>query len=270
MRAPSRLLAPGFTQRSLDELKRFTRIGTPSCIIASTSKYFLKMHRQLMLLKYIVMTQEAIYGAMTPYSLLDFTEPDTVQACKTMSDADIGGSSIASLDRIPGTSSQPAYARFHGSISTDLPRNRPQVQRTGYAGWRNKDRPPTLFGKSLWDLDPYTYLALRVKSDGRKYFVNIQTESIVYTDLHQHRLHARKPGEWETVFIEINSFVRTNHGEVVEPQTEMMKQKIRTLGVSLTDRVLGPFDLAISSVWASNSDQRDGTLGDAEGPEKVV
>lgn len=228
------------------------------------------MHRQLMLLKYIVMTQEAIYGAMTPYSLLDFTEPDTVQACKTMSDADIGGSSIASLDRIPGTSSQPAYARFHGSISTDLPRNRPQVQRTGYAGWRNKDRPPTLFGKSLWDLDPYTYLALRVKSDGRKYFVNIQTESIVYTDLHQHRLHARKPGEWETVFIEINSFVRTNHGEVVEPQTEMMKQKIRTLGVSLTDRVLGPFDLAISSVWASNSDQRDGTLGDAEGPEKVV
>ena len=208
------------------------------------------------------LTQEGVHGPMSPYSLIDFSDPDAVPACKVMSDADIGGFSSASLDQVPKTSSQPAHARFHGSISTDLPRNRPQVQRTGFAGWRNQDRPPTLFGKSLWDVDPYTYLALRIKSDGRKYFVNVQTESIVYTDLHQHRLHARKPGEWETVLIEINAFVRTNHGEVVEPQAEMLRQKVRTLGVSLTDRVPGPFDLAISKVWASNGDERDGELMD--------
>jgi len=169
-----------------------------------------------------------------------------------MSDADIGGFSSTSLDQVARTSMEPEHARFHGSISTDLPRNRPQVARTGYAGWRNKDRKATIFGKSLWDIDPYTYLALRVKSDGRKYFVNVQTESIVYTDLHQHRLHTRKPGEWETVLVDFNAFVRTNYGEVVEPQTEMMRQKVRTVGVSLTDRVSGPFDLAISRIWASN------------------
>ena len=214
-------------------------------------------------------TQEGIRAPMTPYSLLDFSDPETIQACKIMSDADIGGNSVASLDHIPKISSQLAHARFYGSISTDLPRNRPQVQRTGYAGWRNKDRPPTLFGKSLWDIDPYTYLALRVKSDGRKYFVNVQTESIVYTDLHQHRLHARTPGEWETVLIEISSFVRTNHGEVVEPQTEMMRQKVRTVGVSLTDRVPGPFDLAIGSVWASNGDERDDKVMEAERLEEA-
>lgn len=225
MRASSCLLAPGFTKRSLNELKRFTKIA---------------------------LTQEGIRTPTSPFLLLDFSDPEIVPACKSMSDADIGGFSNASLDQVPKTSSQPAHARFHGSISTDLPRNRPQVQRTGYAGWRNKDRPATLFGKSLWDVDPYTYLALRVKSDGRKYFVNVQTESIVYTDLHQHRLHARKPGDWETVLIEINAFVRTNHGEVVEPQTEMMRQKVRTVGVSLTDRVPGPFDLGISKIWASN------------------
>lgn len=195
-----------------------------------------------------------------------------------MSDADIGGFSNASLDQVPRTPLQSAHARFHGSISTDLPRNRPQVQRTGYAGWRNKDRPPTLFGKSLWDVDPYTYLALRVKSDGRKYFVNVQTESIVYTDLHQHRLHARKLGEWETVLIEINAFVRTNHGEVVEPQTEIMRQKVRTVGVSLTDRVPGPFDLAISKIWATNGlndeemleDEREDKLVEDGGQVKAV
>ncbi len=272
MRASSRLLAPGFTQRSLDELKRFTKIGTPSLdLVADHQSHssFLEDTPVADAFCCAAITQEAIRAPMTPYSLLDFSDPDIVQACKTMSDADIGGSSIASLDHIPRSSSHPAHARFHGSISTDLPRNRPQVQRTGYAGWRNKDRPPTLFGKSLWDVDPYTYLALRVKSDGRKYFVNVQTESIVYTDLHQHRLHARKLGEWETVLIEISSFVRTNHGEVVEPQTEMMRQKVRTVGVSLTDRVPGSFDLAISSVWASNGEERDDNLVNAEELEKA-
>ena len=197
------------------------------------------------------MSQEGIRAPSGPYQLIDFSDPDTIPQCKTMSDADLGGFSSATLSQFPKTANDPAHARFFGSISTDLPRNNPQVQRTGFAGWRNKDRRPTIFGKSLWDLDPYIYLALRVKSDGRKYFVNVQTESLVYEDLHQHRLHTRTPGEWETVLIDLNAFVRTNHGEVVEPQTEMMRQKVRTIGMSLTDRVPGPFDIRISKIWAS-------------------
>jgi NADH dehydrogenase [ubiquinone] 1 alpha subcomplex assembly factor 1 len=114
------------------------------------------------------------------------------------------------------------------------------------------DRGPTIFGKSLWDVDPYRYLALRVKSDGRKYYVNVQTESVVYTDIHQHRLYARKPGEWETILIKWRDFVRTNYGQAVEPQTEILTQKVRTVGIGLTDRVPGPFDLAIQKVWATN------------------
>lgn len=99
----------------------------------------------------------------------------------------------------------------------------------------------------------YTYLALRFRSDGRSYLVNIQTESVVPTDLHQHRLFAKRPGEWETVFIKWNDFVRTNHGFVVEPQTEMLRQKVRTFGIGLTDRVPGPFDLCIERIWATNT-----------------
>lgn len=170
-----------------------------------------------------------------------------------MSDADMGGFSKVSLEHVPKTATETAHARFHGSISIELPPNRPHIQRTGYAAWRNKDRPVTLFGKALWDIDPYTYLGLRVKSDGRKYFVNVQTETIVPTDLHQHRLYARRPGEWETVLIQWNDFVRTNHGVVVEPQKEMLRQKVRTVGIGLIDRVPGPFDLAISRIWATNN-----------------
>ncbi len=177
-----------------------------------------------------------------------------------MSDGDLGGFTKASMDWMPAdTSSNPSstenkngYARFHGNISTELPMNRPQIQRTGYAAWRTKDRPPTIFGKSLWDIDPYAYLALRIKSDGRKYFVNLQTESIVPTDIHQHRLYARRPGEWETVLIKWNDFVRTNHGTVIEPQNELNRQRVRTIGVGLIDRLPGKFGLSIDRIWATN------------------
>ena len=224
---------------------------------------------------------EGVKGPSGPFQLLSFDAPDSINDCKVMSDADMGGYSTASLDWVPPSSTstststsssssssespaaaaaasesvlypQPGHARFHGTISTTLPRDKPDVQRSGYAGFRTKDRPPTVFGKALWDIDMYTYLALRVRSDGRSYLVNVQTESVVPTDLHQHRLYARRPGEWETVLIKWNDFVRTNHGFVVEPQAELLRRKVRSVGLALTDRVPGPFELCVERFWATN------------------
>jgi NADH dehydrogenase [ubiquinone] 1 alpha subcomplex assembly factor 1 len=159
-------------------------------------------------------------------------------------------------------------------------------------------------------VDPYTYLALRVKSDGRRYTVNIQTDSIVESDIHQHRLYTKHhrvkhpPGQafssplaaaaeasedsvsetlypggippalgdiptadtiisttsatssgtdgWETVLLPFHSFVRTNLGMVVEPQASLLKQRIKSIGIGLTDRVDGPYDLCIHRIWATN------------------
>lgn len=171
------------------------------------------------------------------------------------------------LDYHPATPTEPSHARWHGSISIQLPQNQPHVQRTGYAGWRSIDRGSTIFGKTLWDVSLYGYLAIHFKSDGRKYFVNVQTESIVPTDIHQHLLHSRTPGEWETILIKWSEFVRTNHGQVVEPQREMLTQKVRTIGVSLIDRIPGPYDLSISKMWATNATEEDEIL---KGVSKTV
>jgi NADH dehydrogenase [ubiquinone] 1 alpha subcomplex assembly factor 1 len=190
---------------------------------------------------------------------------------KTMSDQSVGGFSNAQLSQIPPSTDPrtpeeiPTHALFHGNISTKLPHNRPDIQRTGYAAFRNEDRGRTAFGQLFWDIDPYMYLALRVKSDGRRYFVNIQTDSIVDTDIHQHRLYTRMhkgatgpsdPGQWETVLIKFYEFVRTNHGLVTEPQSEMLRQKVKTFGIGLTDRQPGPFELAIGAMWATNLNER--------------
>ncbi|KAI0537520.1 complex I intermediate-associated protein 30 [Xylaria digitata] len=236
MRATGTCLSKGFWGRSVDEFKRLSNI---------TFKL------------------EGIKGPSGPLALHNFQHRDSIESCKTLSDADIGGYSQVALDWVPVSTPNhepiqgPGYARFHGSISTKLPADRPQIQRSGYAAWRTLDRKPTLFGKSLFNIDMYTYLALRIRSDGRSYLVNVQTESVVPTDLHQHRLFAKRPGEWETVLIKWNDFVRTNHGFVVEPQTEMLRQKVRTLGIGLTDRVPGPFNLCVERIWATN-DMRDG------------
>ncbi|KAI6247697.1 Complex I intermediate-associated protein 30, mitochondrial [Erysiphe necator] len=234
MRLTLSLAAKGFWGRSFDEFKRWTTM---------------------------VLNSEGMRVPTKPYILASFENPTFINDCKIMSDQDIGGFSTSSLEWIPPCkSSNPTladnlhgHARFHGNISIQLPLNRPEIQRTGFAAWRTKDRGYTIFGKSLWDIDPYTFLALRIKSDGRKYFVNLQTESIVQTDIHQHRLYAKRPGEWETVLIPWSEFVRTNHGVVVEPQREMLRQSLRTIGIGLTDRVPGKFMLCIEKIWATNN-----------------
>ncbi|EEH50034.1 uncharacterized protein PADG_06113 [Paracoccidioides brasiliensis Pb18] len=275
---------PGFVKRSAEELARFTKMAW---------------------------NLETLSVPYKPYYLLDFTDQNTVAACKTMADRAVGGYSTANLDYVPAdpATNTPAHARFHGTISTKLPQNW-KIQRSGYAAFRNQDRGFWLFGRLYWDVDPYTYLALRVKSDGRRYKVNIQTDSIVESDIHQHRLfthHHRTPrlssasssspeditsysseqGEvvpaaladlpaenpsypsnayshttdpttnpdstgWETVLIRWNDFVRTNLGFAVEPQTSLLRQRIKSIGIGLTDRVEGPFDLRIHRMWATN------------------
>ncbi|EXJ82198.1 hypothetical protein A1O3_06011 [Capronia epimyces CBS 606.96] len=251
-----RRYAPGFWQKTSKELQRATKFA---------------------------LNLEGLQLPTAPYPIFDFADPETITSLKTMTDESVGGFSTATLTQKPVDPSShpptPAHILFHGNISTKLPANRPDVQRTGYAAWRNKDRGRSLFGELFWDVDSYMYLALRVKSDGRKYVVNIQTDSIVESDLHQHRLYTKyhngaegpeDPGQWETVRIRLHEFVRTNHGIVTEPQSEMLRRKVKSVGIGLLDRQPGPFALSIAAVWATNLNERgqvDGRTGWEEGDQ---
>lgn len=137
----------------------------------------------------------------------------------TGSDKDIGGFSQAQLEVTPeGT------GKFHGSISLELPANR-EIKQSGYAAMRTKQQEQTMFGTPCWDTSLFRYLALHVKGDKRKYFVNIQTDGVVKTDLFQHRLFLRTPGQWETVmviralsgiFFFLQRSTKTNHANLID------------------------------------------------------
>ncbi|KAJ6115053.1 hypothetical protein N7486_000831 [Penicillium sp. IBT 16267x] len=282
----------------------------PTRSLAAQGNFFRRSAEEFGRLSKIAWNTEALHTPTKPYTLLNFEDERTVSDCKTFADRAVGGFSTANLDYEPAdpSTNTPAHVRFHGSISTKLPENW-RVERTGYAAFRNKDRGFWLFGRLFWDVDPYAYLALRIKSDGRRYTVNIQTESVVETDIHQHRLYTRHhriqdrsrvldqalraklsedaeaaeelypkgipsalsdiPPEstiisstsstntsgstgWETVLLPFNAFVRTNHGYVVEPQTSIIRQRVKSIGIGLTDRIEGPYDLRIHKVWATN------------------
>jgi NADH dehydrogenase [ubiquinone] 1 alpha subcomplex assembly factor 1 len=70
-------------------------------------------------------------------------------------------------------------------------------------------------------------------------------------------LYAKRPGEWETLLINFNDFVRTNFGSVAEPQSEIMRRKVKSVGLSLMDRVPGDFDIRIEKIWATNGLERE-------------
>lgn len=202
---------------------------------------------------------EGLSGPRNSLALWDFSDPKAISNCVDMSDSDIGGFSKAQLTHVAASGGEPAHAHFTGHISNRLPTSDQNVERTGYAAWRTKSRPGTMFGSALWDVEHFKYLALRIKSDGRKYKVNVQTDCLEPTDLHQHRLYARSPGRWETVLIKWSDFVRTNHGIIVEPQSDMLRDSLRTIGVGLTDRLAGPFEFRISRIWATNELTNDET-----------
>jgi len=209
-----------------------------------------------------------------PKTLFSFNTKEDIAQFATGCDADIGGLSTVNLDletskSINGSIGNQGTAKFWGDMKLSV---RPEVQgqiRGGYAGFRNRPRP-TLFGDMLEDVSNHRYLALRLRVAGHQrtrnsYFVNIQTDGPISTDLWQHRLFFHKgDGSWEDVFIPFDDFVLTNTGEIVESQITMYREKVRSVGISLlggNSGIEGPYELGIDSIRAVNEE-------DAVSPEK--
>ncbi|KAI8071738.1 complex I intermediate-associated protein 30-domain-containing protein [Gongronella butleri] len=169
-------------------------------------------------------------------------------------DKDIGGFSEAALEMGDG-----AYGSFHGRLSLDLPAN-PDIKQSGYAAIRSKAQPSSMFGTPCWDTSLFRYLALRVRGDKRKYFVNIQTDGVIQTDLYQHRLFLRSPGEWETIMIPFRDFILTNNGVIQEQQIDMYREKVKTVGLSIMDKTEGPFRIDIEWIKAMNTELTEGDM----------
>ncbi|OCH84808.1 CIA30-domain-containing protein [Obba rivulosa] len=206
-----------------------------------------------------------------PRTLFRFNSHEDLQNFATGCDADIGGTSTVHLD-LDETSVVPTpdgkstvqrpTGKFWGNMSLEVRRGYEGRIRAGYAGFRNKPRT-SLFGTIMDDVTFHRYLALRVRVGGapglrNSYYVNIQTDGPIQSDLWQHRLFFRRnDGGWEDVFIDFNDFVLTNAGQVVTGSVEMNRERVRTVGVSLlggNTHQAGPYELGIDSISIINDE----------------
>lgn len=190
--------------------------------------------------------------------LVDFTRPNEMAKMLVRCDQELGGYSTASLDLIEDDKESPvSFARFQGVLNLDLPKKRPDVVQSGYAMFRTQDKPaPSLLSKLIegieqgsWDISSSSHLLLKVRGDRRKYFINIQSESALPTDIYQHRLFLKSPGKWETVAVPLKDFILTNWG-VIQEQRTMTKESVKTVGIGLIDKQYGPYQLDIEKIEA--------------------
>src|SRR3954468_15517302 len=62
-----------------------------------------------------------------PFPLISFNMRTSTELCKTMSDSDMGGYSSSNIEFVPVKETDPSHLRFFGSVSTDLPPDRPNL-----------------------------------------------------------------------------------------------------------------------------------------------
>ncbi|KAK4047326.1 hypothetical protein OIV83_005504 [Microbotryomycetes sp. JL201] len=195
----------------------------------------------------------------TVLPLVELKKPEDLQQFALGCDEDLGGKSTVHLDLGPE-----GKGRLWGKLSSELQAGRRKegvIERGGYAGFRTKQRT-TMFGAQTWDTSLHDYLRLRVRSsgDGMRYFVNIQTDGPVRSDLFQHRLWLPSPvtpdapHEFTNVLIPFSDFTLTNSGDLSEKQIEMMRTRIRTVGISVLGPKEGRYELGIESIDAVSSD----------------
>ncbi|KAK7691035.1 hypothetical protein QCA50_006138 [Cerrena zonata] len=218
----------------------------------------------------ILRMQGAEEPSRAPKTLFTFNSREDVGEVALGCDADIGGRSTVHFDLDESSASNEKAVsflgrpsgKFWGEMRLSVQQEMKDKVRGGYAGFRSKRRL-TFFGEMTDDVSYHRYLALRVRAGGHprtrnSYYVNIQTDGPIASDLWQHRLFFnREDGGWEDIFIPLDRFVLTNSGEIQPHQIAMFKERIRTVGISLlggNSGVEGPYELGIDSIRAVNQE----------------
>jgi NADH dehydrogenase [ubiquinone] 1 alpha subcomplex assembly factor 1 len=192
------------------------------------------------------------------------TAESILDQCALGSDNDTGGYSVAKLEH--GVDEGVSCLKFSGELSLHVsPEAKKRgITHSGWAGWRTKPVSKGLFGglplvlggvdcsTTVWDTSLFRFLQLKVKGDDRRYYVNVQTDSMDPLELWQHRLFLRSPGEWETVLIPWGDFLRTRNGRVTYKKLDGIdRERIKTVGASLIERREGPFCLEVAHISVS-------------------
>ena len=173
--------------------------------------------------------------------LFDFKDPSTLKQFVSLSDNDIGGISRSQL--LP---SKHGRGLFTGTLSTHVP-DGSGIDYSGFAAIRSKPIVGLFNQVEIIDLSIYDCIEIKYRGDGRPYFINVQTKSMVNTnDVYQAFLFSKGGPHWEVERIPFTKFLMTYHGYLQDVQIDFLN--IRTMGISINDKKSGDFSLEIEYI----------------------
>jgi uncharacterized surface protein with fasciclin (FAS1) repeats len=101
-------------------------------------------------------------------------------------------------------------------------------------------------------LDGYDTITVRVKGDGRTYYLNLRTSSNSAAESYRAPLKTQKD-TWQEVRLPLKDFVYTAYGRRVAGAEPLMANKVQSVGFTLADKNAGPFRLEVSSIRAEKA-----------------
>jgi len=158
--------------------------------------------------------------------LLEFDDDADCAMWRPVDDVVMGGVSSSAFDR-----AAPGVARFAGTVSLD--------RGGGFASVRTTPRD--------WDTAGATAFVLRVRGDGRTYKFTLRTGDTLDGIQYQARF-APPAGEWTEARLPVADFRPTFRGRTVPGAPPLDPSRVRTLGLMISDRQAGPFELLVDRI----------------------
>ena len=160
--------------------------------------------------------------------LLDFDDATETRLWTPVNDVVMGG-----VSRSAFTQAEPGIARFSGIVSLE--------HSGGFASVRTSPR--------AWHATGATAFVLRVCGDGKRYKFTIRTDDGF--DGIQYQCRFEPPAsEWQEVRLPVDAFAATFRGRAVPGAPPLAPARARTLGLMISDRQAGEFELLIDWIAA--------------------
>jgi monofunctional biosynthetic peptidoglycan transglycosylase len=155
--------------------------------------------------------------------LVDFDEESDCDAWRSVDDVVMGGVSRSVLEL-----AAPGIARFAGEVSLE--------HGGGFASVRTEPR--------AWQTAGATALVLRCRGDGRTYKFTVRSDDR-YDGVQYQARFAPTRGDWTIVRLGLAGFTPTFRGRPVPHASLLRPEHIRRLGLMVSDRQAGPFELLV-------------------------
>jgi len=185
-----------------------------------------------------IVKTDMLSGNLLEKAIIVFDSAEKIKRWDSVTDSGYGGKSKATFSFVSG--SKASYAHFGGNTSLH---KSGKLLRSGFCAVRS---PKWKDAVELYDFEG---LEISLRTDGRKYTLNIEPDAFMPNELYQGFL-TTEPGKWSTVQLPFNRLLCTIGGYPKHNQQQVDKLKILSVGIAISDGIEGAFGMDIEYIKA--------------------